>query len=71
MINYLFPIHLNRPTYVMGLHVRLLDIFAPSVRGSTLESDVYRHEILTYKDSPCTERVEAANINQIKNILTI
>ena len=42
--------------------VRPLEIFKFFQRGDRLhtsESDVYRRQILTYKDDPCTERVNS------------
>ena len=54
--------HLNtgRPTYVMGLRPLIfLKLFQCGDCLYTSESDVYRRQIMTYKDGPRTERVKA------------
>ena len=49
--------HLN--TYVMGLRpLEIFQFFQCEDRLDTSESDVYRRQILTYKDGPRAERVK-------------
>ena len=57
-------IHLN--TYVMGL--RPLAVFSFFQSGDRLymsESDVYRRQILTYRDDPRSERLKILIPNEI------
>ena len=55
-LSQLFLIHLY--TYVMGRRPLEIFVFFPHRdRIYTSESDVYRRQILTYKDGPRTERV--------------
>ena len=56
-LSWLFPRHLN--TYVLGLRsLEIFQFFQCGDRLYTSESDVYRRQILTYKDGPRTERVK-------------
>ena len=56
-----FPIHLN--TYIMGLRPIIFWFFQCGDRLYASESDVYRRQILTYKDAPRTERVKTVDLS--------
>ena len=64
-----FPLHLN--IYVMGLRpLKMLKFFQCGDRLYTSRSDVYRRQILTYKDGPRIERVKVTS-QQYRDVETM
>ena len=53
--------------YKTNGHILILSVWGP-VRFHTSESDVYRRQILTYKDGPRAERIKIFLLVTVKSI---